>query len=158
MNTVPALAVCAAALLSACAPLQPAAPSSSAKLNDEVTMFLNDYVSAVSSRDSARIRSVYVTDDRFVWIEDGKVRYRNVADVLASLSTFPPGATIRTQLKDISVVPVGASAAHAWATFRTSVNQGSSGFAFGGAISLALERQGTSWKVVGGHTSSPGQR
>ena len=158
MNTASALVFCTAALLTACAPLPPAAPSSSANLKSEVAAFLDDYVSAVGSRDAARIRNAYVTDDRFVWIEDGKVRYRKVDEVLASLSTFPPAATIRTELKDVSVVAVGPSAAHAWATFRTSVNQGQSGFAFGGAISFVLERQGTSWKVVGGHTSSPGQR
>lgn len=148
---------CAAVFLVACAPL-PQAPASSSMLQDEVTAFLKAYSAAISSRDAARIRNSYVADDRFVWIEDGKVRYRKVDEVLAGLATFPAGSPIRTEFKDITVVPLSQSAAHAWATFRTSVGEGSTGFSFGGAISFALERQGTEWKVVGGHTSSPSRR
>ena len=151
------VAVWATVILVACAPLQHA-PTSSSGLKEEVAAFLTDYLAAIGSRDTTKIRNSYVTDDRFVWIEDGKVRYRRVDDVLASLATFPAGSAIRTELKDLTVVPVSQSAANAWATFRTSVGEGASGFSYGGAISFTLERQGTTWKIVGGHTSSPSRR
>jgi len=157
MSAQSIIAICAAALVVGCAPLQQA-PATAPVATDEVPAFLNDYLAAIGSRDSAKIRSAYVTDDRFVWIEDGKVRYRKVDEVLASLAMFPAGSVVRTELKDLTVVPVSQSAAHAWATFRTSVGEGPSGFSFGGAISFTLERQGASWKIVGGHTSSPSQR
>ena len=151
------IATFAAALLVACAPLQQA-PAPMPRITEEVATFLNNYLSAIGSRDATKIRAAYVEDDRFVWIEDGKVRYRKIDEVLASLAMFPAGSAIRTELKDLTVVPISQSAAHAWATFRTSVGEGSSGFAFGGAISFTLERHGDSWKIVGGHTSSPSRR
>ena len=157
MDTKSIIAACAIALLVACAPLQQA-PSPTPKVTEEVATFLSEYLTAISSRDAMKIRAAYVADDRFVWIEDGKVRYQRVDEVLASLAMFPAGSTIRTELKDLVVVAVSQSAAHAWATFRTSVGEGPSGFAFGGAISFTLERQGASWKIVGGHTSSPSRR
>lgn len=151
------VAACAAALLVACAPLQPA-PASAPRVAEEVSAFLTDYFAAIGNRDAARIRAACVADGRFAWIEDGKVRYRRVDDVIAGLAMFPADRAVRTELKDLTVVPVSQSAAHAWATFRTSVGEGSSGFAFGGAVSFTLEHQGASWKIVGGHTSSPGGR
>ena len=147
-------AVCAAALLVACAPLQQTT-AASATLTQEVTAFLADYLAAIGARDAAKIRTACVADERFVWIEDGKVRYRKADEVIASLAMFPSGSAIRTEVKDLTIVRVGQSAAHAWGTFRTSVGDGPSGFAFGGAISFTLEREGASWKIVGGHTSSP---
>lgn len=157
MNTKPVIAACTAVLLVACAPLQQASPTSP-RPSEEVAAFLTDYLTAIAARDATKIRAAYVSDDRFVWIEDGKVRYRKVDEVLSSLAMFPAGSAIRTELKDLTVVPVSQSAAHAWATFRTTVGDGLSGFAFGGAISFTLERQSGSWRIVGGHTSSPSRR
>jgi hypothetical protein len=134
------------------------APAPAPGVTEDVAAFLTDYLAAIGTRDATKIRAAYVADDRFVWIEDGKVRYRRADEVIAGLAMFPAGSAIRTELKDLTVVPVSQSAAHAWATFRTSVGEGVSGFTFGGAISLTLARHGASWKVVGGHTSSPGRR
>jgi hypothetical protein len=147
----------AAVFLIACSPLQ-TAPPAQPNLKGEVATFLEQYLAAISSRDAANIRNAYVNDDRFVWIEDGKVRYRQVDEVLASLAAFPAGSSIRTELADLTVVPVGESTAHAWASFRTTVGEGQRAFSFGGAISFTLERTGKSWKIVGGHTSSPSRR
>lgn len=157
MSAKPIIATLSAALLVACAPLRQAPPPA-AGVTEEVATFLNNYLSAIGSRDAAGIRAAYVQDDRFVWIEDGKVRYRKPEEVLASLAMLPAGSAIRTELADLTVVPIGQSAAHAWARFRTSVGDGPSGFSFGGAISFTLERHGSSWRIVGGHVSSPGRR
>jgi hypothetical protein len=157
MRTSGWIAAFAAVFLVACAPLQPAPPVQ-ANLKGEVAAFLEQYLAAISSRDAEKLRNAYVADDRFAWIEDGKVRYRQVDEVLASLAAFPAGSPIRTELTDLTVVPAGGSAAHAWASFKTTVGEGSRAFSFGGAISFALERTGNSWKIVGGHTSSPSRR
>lgn len=151
------VAILTAVLLAACAPLQPAAPAQP-NLKTEIAAFLDGYLSAISSRDSGRIRNAYVSDDRFVWIEDGKVRYQRVEEVLASLATFPADSPIRTELKDLTVVPVGERGAHAWASFKTTIGDGSRGFSFGGVISFTLERDGNSWRIIAGHTSSPSRR
>jgi len=147
----------ATTLLLACAPITPA-PTVQTSLKPEVATFLEGYLAAIGARDAAKIREAYVADDRFVWIEDGKVRYRRVEEVLSSLASFPADSPIRTELADLTVVPVGPSAAHAWASFKTTVGEGSKAFTFGGAISFVLERDGDRWRVVSGHTSSPSRR
>lgn len=120
----------------------------------EVAAFLTDYLSAIDARDPVALRRAYVEDGRFVWMEDGAVRYRSAADILASLSSFPSDSSIRTELQDLVVVPVGGAGAHAWARFSTTVGSGPGEFSFGGAISFVLEHGDGSWKLVGGHTST----
>jgi SnoaL-like domain len=150
-------ALVAITLLSACAAIQPAG-TAQAGLKNEVASFLQGYLVAIDRRDSVAIRGAFIADDRFVWIEDGRARYRHVGDVLSGLASFPAGSPIRTELFDLSVAPVGAAGAHAWASFKTTVGEGSQAFAFQGAISFVLERDGTRWRIVSGHTSSPGRR
>lgn len=156
-STWVALTLIAAVLLPACAPIQPS-PTALANLQSEVAAFLDEYLAAIGARDAARIRNAYIADDRFVWIEDGQVRYRRVEDVLSSLADLPADSPIRTELTELSVVPVGQAAAHAWAAFKTTVGEGPQGFSYGGTISFVLERDASSWRVVSGHTSSPSRR
>lgn len=122
---------------------------------EEVAGFLEDYLAAIDAGDTARISRAYVADGRFVWIEDGGVRYRSPDEILASLAAFPSESSIRTELSGLTVVPLGVSGAHAWATFTTTVGGGAGSFSFGGAISFVLEKVDGSWQLVGGHTSSP---
>lgn len=148
----------AALLFVACVPLRQTAAPAPVVSEQEVSAFLSDYLDAIGSRDAARIRAALVSGDRLAWIEEGKVTYRSADEVIAGLAAFPAGSAIRTELTDLNVAPVGQSGAHAWASFRTTVGEGASGFSFGGAISFMLERDGKSWKIVGGHTSSPRRR
>jgi ketosteroid isomerase-like protein len=143
------------ALLAACtSPVPEAGPVSSPDPVAEVTAFLGEYLAAVDARDADAIGRAYVEDDRFIWIEDGRVRYRSAEEIMASLGALPSGSAIRTELSDVEVVPVGVSGAHAWSTFTTTVGTGPSSFSFGGAISFVLERENGRWRLAGGHTSS----
>lgn len=152
------LVVAAALLCVGCAPLRQTAAPAPVVSKDEVSAFLTNYLAAIGSRNATSIRAALVTGDRLAWIEDGKVSYRSADAVIAGLAAFPAGTAIRTELTDLDVVPVGQSGAHAWATFRTTVGEGAAAFSFGGAISFMLERDSDSWRIVGGHTSSPRRR
>ncbi|NNF12035.1 MAG: DUF3225 domain-containing protein [Gemmatimonadetes bacterium] len=124
----------------------------------EVLAVLDRYLRAVESRDSATIRSLYVGDGRFVWIEDGMVRYRSADDVLEGLTAFPVEMPMRTTLTNPVVVRVGDNGAHAHTEFTTSIGEGGSGFSFGGVMSFFLESGPEGWRIVGGHVSSPRAR
>lgn len=134
------------------------ATDTSTHLAQDVETFLNQYLEAAASGDAKAVRSALVDDGRFAWVEDGAVRYRGAEDVLEGLASLPPDAEIDTELKDLEVIAMGASGAHAWGTFITTIESGEQAFSFGGAISFVLERQGDDWKLVGGHTSSPRDR
>ncbi|MDH3223240.1 MAG: nuclear transport factor 2 family protein [Gemmatimonadota bacterium] len=142
---------------SACAPgpdgeTQDAPPED---LPAQVARQLDAYLADVATRDAEGLRSAYVPDERFAWIEDGAVAYRAVGDVLAGLAAFSPGTAIVTELEGLEVVPIGADGAHSWAQFRTTIGEGEGAFSFAGMMSMVWERDGERWRIVGGHTSSP---
>lgn len=146
-----------ALFLLGCGPDEPEGPSRD-EIEAEVGAFLVRYIDAISARNADQIRGSIVGDGRFVWLEDGEVRYRALDDLLSSLDQFPSDTPIRTDLSDMAVVPLGDTSAHAWAQFRTTVGEGAGSFAFAGAISFVLERRDGSWTLVGGHTSAPRPR
>ena len=90
-----------------CTTLRPEAPETD--LREGVATFLQGYLLAIGSRDAEAIRGAYAKDDRFVWIEEGRVRYRKFDGVIASLAAFPSSSPIRTDLKELMVVPIGRS-------------------------------------------------
>jgi ketosteroid isomerase-like protein len=146
-----------AGLAAGCA-TPPSTTPRSADLEGELTAFMESYNAAIAERDPEKVRSFYATGDRFVWIEEGAVRYRAPEDILAALAAVPEGTVIRTKLSDIGVAAVGSSAAHAWAAFHTTIGDASDGFSFSGTVSMVLEHDGDAWRIVGGHSSGPGTR
>jgi hypothetical protein len=155
-HALPAL-LAAATWFAGCAAPAVVAPAA-ADPRPSVEAFLQGYLGALERREEAALRSAYVADGRFSWLEDGKLRYRSADEVVAALKGFAPGARVRTELAGLTVVPLGPQGAYAWANFRTTVGTPPSGFAFGGAITFVLERRGDTWAIVGGHTSSEGRR
>jgi SnoaL-like domain len=128
--------------------------SAQVELHSDVETFLNAYLNAIASRDTEALRSQLVDSPRYVWAEDGAVRYRSVDEMLVGLASFPPNTPIETELSDMYVPRVGRDGAHAAASFQTRVGEGDGSFAFGGLITFVLERQGDGWRIVGGHVSS----
>ena len=123
-------------------------------LQTEVSAFLDSYLSATGARDTARLRSFYVDDGRFVWFEDGDLKYRSADEIIAALAALPADASIRTDVSDTRVVRLGRTGADASTKFRTVIGDTVSGFQFGGVISFALEKGANGWRIVSGHTSS----
>lgn len=118
--------------------------------------FLDAYLDAVAVRDTAALRSMYAGPDRLVWIEEGEVRYRSADEVFRSLDQFPPGASIETELEPPALAELSGGGVHAWGSFTTTVTGEGSSYSFGGLMSVVLEpTESGSWRIVGGHVSSP---
>jgi len=122
----------------------------------DVEAFLQAYMGAIASRDTAALRTQLAAPPRYSWAENGAVRYRSVDDVIEGLQSFPADTPIETDLSQLDVVRIGVDGAYASAAFETRVGEGAGAFAFGGLMTIALEREGQTWRIVGGHVSSPG--
>ena len=133
---------------------EPAERADPVGLEVDIERTIDAYVTALTARDFEALRELYVADERFVWIEDSEVRYRSAEDVIAAFAAFPAEMAIHTTLSDLSIVPAGDSAAHAWARFETRIGEGEDAFSFSGSLSFVLERSGETWRILGGHTSS----
>ena len=144
-----------AAAVFACAPAPPG--THVAAVEAEVTDFLTEYNAAFAESDTARIRALYVSGERLVWLEDGAVKYRSVAEIFESLAALPPGLRVSTQLSDVEIQALAANAATVSAEFSSEfASADGEGFAFGGALSMVLARTADGWRVLSGHTSTAG--
>jgi len=130
-------------------------PPAATNLEAEVAVFLDAYLDAIGSRDTATLRIQLADSPRYVWVENGAVRYRSVDEMLEGLGSFPADMPIETDLSRLHVAAVGGNGAHAAASFETRVGEGQGAFTFGGIITFVLERHDDTWRIVGGHVSSP---
>lgn len=131
--------------------------STSDDFEEAVAGFLDSYLLAIETRDAALLRTMYVADGRFEWIEDGEIRYRSADDVLAALASLPAEAAIRTDYDGREITPVGDGGASVSTRFRTVIGEGPAAFEFGGMMTMVLEKGPTGWRIVGGHASSARQ-
>lgn len=89
-NPVASFAILVSALALGCTPSEDRAAD--ADRLPGAAAFVRGYVAAVDSRDGKILTEMYVDDDRFVWIENGAVRYRSVDEIpyIPDGPTHPP--------------------------------------------------------------------
>lgn len=152
MKSAPAIV---SLLVGACATggAAPSSPDPSA----EVRAFLDHYIATLEGRDEVRVRALFVDDGRFVWFTDGARSYGSAEEVLAGMRRFGE-LRFRTELADVHVEPLTPDIVSAHSTFRTRLElPGGGEHEYGGVITWLLERsKQDGWRVVAGHTSTPG--
>lgn len=134
-----------------------AASASVARVESEVRAFLQRYTKAIESEDADAIRSLYVPDDRFAWYTDGAIAYASPDDVVAGRLAYR-GVRFATTYSRMRIVPLGSKLASARAGFRTRLEiPGQDDHEYGGVVTWLLERDvEAGWRVLLGHTSTPG--
>jgi Domain of unknown function (DUF4440) len=119
-----------------------------------VQRFLSDWNAALAAGDRQAVRAAYSNSPDFRWHEDGVLRYRSADEVLAALDQFPPGTRLSTTLSDITVLPLGNEKYNVSAAFKTRIGMPNGAFEFGGVFTAVLERKGSNFAFLTGHTSS----
>jgi len=158
-----ALSMLLVAALAACsvraggADAQEASGIAAVPADTSAVAFVTAYVASMDSRDAAAIREAIADDGRFVWLEDGAVRYRTVESLLDGLSAFPANVRVRTALSGLTSVPLDERSSHVFGEFATSVGDREGAYRFHGVMTVILERS-DGWRVVGGHTSTGSRR
>jgi hypothetical protein len=130
-------------------------PDDPEELRVEIETFLGSYLGAIEARDAVTLRDQLAESSRYLWVEEGAIRYRSVENMLKGLAAFPPDTPLETDFSLLHVARVGSDGAHAAGSFETRVGTGPASFSFSGLMTFALERSAGSWRIVGGHVSSP---
>lgn len=125
------------------------------ELEQEVRGFLSDLREALADPDPTHVRTFYVSDDRFRWLEDGETRYSSVDDILAALAALPGGGGIETEYGEPRITILSSTLASVEGGFASAFGDpDAGGFSFSGMTSMILEREDDSWRVLSGHTST----
>ena len=122
---------------------------------EEITLFLDSYRAAFYEQDTHLVRSLYVDDGRFIWLEDGKVQYQSPDAILEVLAALPPNMRVETDLLEPVITVLSDRLATVQARFEARFySPPEEGFSFGGVLSMVLERSASGWRIVSGHTST----
>jgi ketosteroid isomerase-like protein len=143
-----------AVLASACA-TTPAPDDSEAG----VTALVQRWSDAGEAGDWDAVADTYADAEGFVWIEQGEVRYPNYAAIVAGLDMARGmRATIRNDVSDIAVTPLGAGRAAFRARYEIALTAEQFSFSSQGVLSGVAIKQGDAWRFLQGAFSERPQR
>lgn len=130
-----------------------------AHVEGDVRALLNRWIQSFESREETAVRSVLADDERFVWLEDGEVRYQSADDVVSALASFPPGLQLSHELTSVRIVPMSDAAAWAQLATTTEIRQGERVLSeFTGVILMLIQHDHGEWRIIAAHTSSTNPR
>jgi hypothetical protein len=126
-------------------------------VKQEIKVFLEHYRQTTAGEDEAAIRQLYVSDDRFAWFSDGRIRYASPDDLVKALADVQSSDfVLNTTYSNNRTTPLTKKLASVSMSFQTEAKSAQGpGFSYAGAITLLLERSDTgAWKIVQAHTST----
>lgn len=141
-------------LFAAC---QPDSTRSPQRIRTSVDSLLDEYRTSMTSGTVDDLMSVYSSDERFHWVEDGEVVYESAEEIrraLKGLRTQYPQATL--DLSNTSITPLPPDHALITTQFEQSLADSTGeGFSFSGAMTITAVEEADGWRFLAGHTSSP---
>jgi len=127
-----------------------------ATLEREVNEFLREYLATLEAKDSDRIPALYAADDRFAWYTDGKLAYQSADEVLRGMAYYGD-IKFKTSLSATRIVPLTETLVSVRTAFETQLTlPDAQPSGYSGAITMLLEKTDARWRIVLGHTSTPG--
>lgn len=128
-------------------------------IRDSVRATLDAYNAHYTAKNWDVVLQYYAEDDRFVWVEDGVIRYRSAAEIRQALESLPPSMHVETTYSDTKISVLSSDVASVVTGFETQFTDSTgTGFSFGGMITMTLIRDEGGWSIFGGHVSSPKRR
>ena len=135
---------------SACAP----ASLNSADIRQGVSELVQRWSDAGEAGDWDVVADTYADADGFVWIEQGEARYTSHGAIVEGLNQAREmSASIRNDVSDIVVTPLGADAAAFRARYFLSVSAEGFGYSSEGVLSGVAIRQDGAWRFLQGSFS-----
>lgn len=146
----PMLVAIAVFCASACAPTE--------ENSDDVRRSVADLVQRWSDAGEAGewdvVADTYADTEGFVWIEEGDARYTSRSAIVEGLNQARTmSASIRNDVADIVVTPLGDDAAAFRARYQLDVTADGFSFSSEGMLSGVAIRQGDAWRFLQGSFS-----
>ena len=123
---------------------------------DSIRSMLTAWSEGTRQESLDRLADRYADDPRFIWVEDGRVRYRSVDAIREAVESLKTQfSSERTEFIEPSTTPLAPGVAHVATRFRTTLRRESgSEIRYGGAMTMTLIHTDEGWKMLSGHTST----
>ena len=124
-------------------------------IQNEVAAVLEAYVDQVNARGIQGLEAYFSSDERFYWVEDGRLQYPDRDSLIAGITQFFPqvdSVNMVINKKEIQVISRNFATLYAEYVEDFVLRSGYS-FRLDGAITALMIREDTTWKFLNGHSS-----
>ena len=122
---------------------------------NEIRKAFAEYESLLNSGNYEKLLNFYADDPRFLFMEDGQVKYSSsneIKNALDQLAQFGPG---NFEYEEPDIILLCSGVAMLSTTFKTTFGKvGKGGFSFSGALTATLIKSDLGWQFLVGHSST----
>jgi len=126
----------------------------------EVQERFNAFVSGMNQLDGEALLDFYSDDERFYWVEDGKIQYATKEALSASLNGLV-GMLSSSNMNVLKsrVEVINETTALCYAEYEQAMVMSSGGgFAINGAMTVLMQKEEGVWRFLIGHSSTKKER
>lgn len=129
-------------------------------LTNEIQQRFDAFVGNMNSLDGQALLDFYSDDERFYWVEDGKVQYANKEALAASLNGLVGMlSSSNMNVLETRVEVMGESNALFYAEYEQALTMSSGGgFEINGAMTILMQKEEGVWRFLIGHSSTKKER
>ncbi|MBO3698173.1 DUF4440 domain-containing protein [Roseivirga sp. E12] len=129
-------------------------------LTNEIQQRFDAFVGNMNSLDGQALSDFYSDDERFYWVEDGKVQYANKEALAASLNGLVGMlSSSKMDVLETRVEVTGKSTALFYAEYEQALTMSSGGgFEINGAMTILMQKEEGVWRFLVGHSSTKKER
>lgn len=131
-----------------------------AELVEEIEQRIDAFIELNNKLEGVALKSFYSDDERFYWVEDGKVQYPNKEVLVASLEGLV-GMISNIDMKMLNrrVQVMNATSAMIFLEYEQAMTMSSGGgFNIDGAMTVLLQKEDGVWRFLIGHSSTKKER
>ncbi len=122
---------------------------------DSAREAFNAYTSLIKASEFTKAADYYANDHRFIWVEDGSIKYDTKAQVQRAFEGIGSLGEVENSFGAIKVWALNENQAMVFSRFRTTIGKGTQKeHSYTGAITIVMENGEAGWKFISGHTSS----
>ncbi|OEK00181.1 hypothetical protein BFP97_01025 [Roseivirga sp. 4D4] len=129
-------------------------------LANEIQQRFNAFVTGMNKLDGEALLDFYSNDERFYWVEDGKIQYANKEALAASLNGLV-GMLSSSNMNVLKtrVEVTSETTALCYAEYEQAMVMSSGGgFDINGAMTILMQKEAGVWRFLIGHSSTKKER
>ena len=130
------------------------------ELVEEIEQRIDAFIEYNNKLEATALKSFYSDDERFYWVEDGKIQYPNKEVLSASLEGLVNMvSTSNMKIINRKVHVMSATSAIIFLEYEQAMTMSSGGaFSIDGAMTVLFQKEEGVWRFLIGHSSTKKER
>ena len=135
---------------------QDASPQQRMEMEKEAQRAFREFAGLIKAGEFGEAASFYADDPRFLWAEDGSIKYDTQDQIRRALEGIASQGKVETLYGSPRVWALSDEQVNVFVKFKTTVVTRKKGetYSFSGAFTAVMEKTEAGWQFITGHTST----